>query len=116
MDQSLGRFWRFDTKSNVHAIILATDAEPDVRMMATKIAPRMEALGAAVNGHRDALSQVMANYTDEERMREHQDMLAFDQGNEVKVDAQGYQVRSKRKVNFDNWSAITIPSAEEAKN
>ena len=59
--------------------------------MATKIAPRMEALGAAVNGHRDALSQVMANYTDEEKMREHQDMMAFDrQGNEVKIDAQSY--------------------------
>jgi len=116
LDQALGRFWRFDTKSNVYAIILASDAKPDVDMMAQKIGPRMEALGAAVNGHRDALASVMADYTDEEKMREHQDRLAFDQGNEMKVDAQGYQVRSKRKVNFDNWSAIKIPNAEEAKN
>jgi hypothetical protein len=116
LEQSLGRTWRFGVKSNAMAVFLATDSEPDIRLMATKVGPRMRALRASVLGERDSLASVMANYTDEEKMREHQDMLAFDQGNEVKVDAQGFQVRSKRKVNFDNWSSITFPNAEEAKN
>jgi hypothetical protein len=116
LEQSLARTWRLGVKSNARAVFLATDSEPDIRLMATKIGPRMRALSAAVLGDRDSLASVMTNYTDEEKMREHQDMMAFDQGNEVKVDAQGFQVRSKRKVNFDNWSSITFPNAEEAKN
>ena len=76
----------------------------------------MRALRASVLGERDSLASVMANYTDEEKMREHQDMLAYsEQGNEVKVDAQSFQVRSKRKVNFDNWSSITVPERRRSK-
>jgi hypothetical protein len=116
LEQALGRTWRFGVKSNARAVFLATDSEPDIRLMATKVGPRMRALRASVLGERDSLASVMSNYTDEEKMREHQDMLAFEQGNEVKVDAQGFQVRSKRKVNFDNWSSITFPNAEEAMN
>jgi len=116
LEQSLARTWRLGVKSNARAVFLATDSEPDIRLMSTKIGPRMRALSAAVLGDRDSLASVMSNYSDEEKMREHQDMMAFDQGNEIKVDAQGFQVRSKRKVNFDNWSSITFPNAEEAKN
>jgi GGDEF domain-containing protein len=116
LEQAMGRTWRFGVKSNAMAVFLATDSEPDIRLMATKVGPRMRALRASVLGERDSLAAVMAGYSDEQKMREQQDLLAFDQGNEVKVDAQNFQVRSKRKVNFDNWSAITVPSAEGAKN
>lgn len=116
LEQAMGRTWRFGVKSNAMAVFLATDSEPDIRLMATKVGPRMRALRASVLGERDSLAAVMANYTDEQKMREMQDLLAFDQGNEVKVDAQNFQVRSKRKVNFDNWASITVPSAEEAMN
>ena len=116
LEQAMGRTWRFGVKSNAMAVFLATDSEPDIRLMATKVGPRMRALRASVLGERDSLAAVMSGYSDEQKMREQQDLLAFDQGNEIKVDAQNFQVRSKRKVNFDNWSAITVPSAENAKN
>ena len=59
----------------------------------------------------------MSTYTDEEKVRERQDQLAFAEGNEMKVNATQFQVRSKqRNVGIQDWSAITFPSAEEAKN
>lgn len=116
LEQSLGRTWRFGVKSNARAVFLATDSEPDIRLMATKVGPRMRAVNATVLGERDSIGTVMGNYTDEEKMRERQDMLTYEQGNEQKVSAQSFQVRSKRKVDIDNWSAITFPNAREAHN
>ena len=112
----MGRPWRFGVKSNVFSVFLATDSEPDINLMATKIGPRMRAVRASVLGERDSLGTVMGNYSDDEKLREQQDMLAYDQGNEVKVDAQSFQRRDKRNVNIDNWSAIQIPHADTAKN
>jgi len=60
---------------------------------------------------------VMSTYTDEEKVRERQDQLAYAEGNEMKVNATQFQVRSKqRNVGIQDWSAITFPSAEEAKH
>jgi hypothetical protein len=116
LDQALGRTWRFGVNSDARAVFLATDSAPDIRLMATKIGPRMRALRASVQGERDALGQAMANYSEEERMREQQDRLAYDQGNEVKVDAQSFQQRPSRKVDIDNWAQISFPRAETAMN
>jgi hypothetical protein len=117
LEQAMGRPWRFGVKSDVHAVFLATDSEPDIRLMQTKVGPRMKALRAAVLGERDSLGNVMSTYTDEEKVRERQDQLAYAEGNEVKVNATQFQVRSKqRNVGIQDWSAITFPSAEEAKN
>lgn len=116
LEQALGRPWRFGVKSNVIAVMLATDSEPDVQLMATKVGPRMKALRATVLGERDSLGTVMGNYTDEQKMREQQDMLAYDQGNEVKVDANSFQRRDKRNVKIDSWSAINVPHADTAKH
>lgn len=117
LEQAMGRLWRFGTKSNVHSVFLASDSEPDIRLFATKIGPRMRALRASVLGEQDALGKIMENYTNEERTREFQDMLAYDQGNEVKVDAQSFTRKSRHHdLKVDNWSAISFPSAEEAKN
>ena len=116
LEQAMGRPWRFGVKSNVFSVFLATDSEPDINLMATKIGPRMRAVRASVLGERDSLGTVMGNYSDDEKLREQQDMLAYDQGNEVKVDAQSFQRRDKRNVNIDNWSAIQIPHADTAKN
>ena len=113
----MGRPWRFGVKSDVHAVFLATDSEPDIRLMQTKVGPRMKALRAAVLGEKDSLGNVMSTYTDEEKVRERQDQLAYAEGNEMKVNATQFQVRSKqRNVGIQDWSAITFPSAEEAKN
>jgi hypothetical protein len=117
LEQAMGRPWRFGVKSDVHAVFLATDSEPDIRLMQTKVGPRMKALRAAVLGEKDSLANVMSTYTDEEKVRERQDQLAYAEGNEVKVNATQFQVRSKqRSVGIQDWSAISFPSAEEAKN
>lgn len=117
LEQAMGRPWRFGVKSDVHAVFLATDSEPDIRLMQTKVGPRMKALRAAVLGEKDSLANVMSTYTDEEKVRERQDQLAFSEGNEMKVDATKFQVRSKtRNVGIQDWSLITFPSADEAKN
>lgn len=117
LEQAMGRPWRFGVKSDVHAVFLATDSEPDIRLMQTKVGPRMKALRAAVLGEKDSLANVMSTYTDDEKVRERQDQLAYAEGNEQKVNATQFQVRSKqRNVGIQDWSAITFPSAEEAKN
>jgi hypothetical protein len=117
LEQAMGRPWRFGVKSDVHAVFLATDSEPDIRLMQTKVGPRMKALRAAVLGEKDSLANVMSTYTDEEKVRERQDQLAYAEGNEMKLDATKFQVRSKtRNVGIQDWSAINFPSANEAKN
>ena len=55
LEQAMGRPWRFGVKSDVHAVFLATDSEPDIRLMQTKVGPRMRALRAAVLGEKDSL-------------------------------------------------------------
>lgn len=117
LEQAMGRTWRFGVKSDTHSVFLASDSEPDIRLMTTKVGPRMRALRAAVLGERDSLAQVMATYTDDEKVRQRQDMLAYSEGDEEKVSAARFQVRSKsRQVGINDWSAIIFPSAETAKN
>jgi hypothetical protein len=117
LEQAMGRPWRFGVKSDVHAVFLATDSEPDVRLMQTKVGPRMRALRAAVLGERDSLAAAMSGYTDEEKVRARQDALAYAEGDEVKVNASNFQVRSKsRNVGINDWSTIQFPTAESAKN
>jgi hypothetical protein len=117
LEQSMGRGWRFGVKSDHHAVFLATDSEPDVRLMQQKVGPRMKALRASVLGEKDSLANVMATYTDEEKVRARQEALAYQEGNEANVDAASYQVRSKsRNVGINDWSMIGFPPAETAKN
>ena len=117
LEQAMGRPWRFGVKSDVHAVFLATDSEPDIRLMQTKVGPRMRALRAAVLGEKDDLAAVMQSYNDEEKVRARQDMLAYAEGDEVKVNAGSYQVRSKtRNVGINDWSQINFPSAQDAVN
>jgi hypothetical protein len=113
----MGRPWRLGVKSDTHLVFLATDSEPDIRLMQTKVGPRMRALRAAVMGERDSLANVMQTYTDDEKVRARQDMLAYAEGDEMKVNAGGYQVRPKsRNVGIQDWSNIQFPAAETAKN
>src|SRR6185437_15265602 len=49
-EQSLGRTWRYGTKSDVANVFFTSDALPEMKVLATKILPRMRALNAAVYG------------------------------------------------------------------
>jgi hypothetical protein len=117
LEQSMGRGWRFGVKSDVHAVFLATDSEPDVRLMQTKIGPRMRALRASVLGEKDSLASVMASYNNEEKTLLRQQALAYQEGNEEQIDARAFQVRSRsRNVGINDWSQINFPPAASAKN
>ena len=116
-EQAMGRPWRIGVKSDVHLVILATDAEPDVNLIHTKVAPRMRALRASVLGEKDSLAEVMNTYSSEDQKRLRSNMLAYSEGDEMKVQAANYRVRSRsREVGVSDWSQINFPSAEEAKN
>jgi hypothetical protein len=117
LEQAMGRSWRFGVKSDTHSVFLATDSEPDVRLMQEKVGPRMRALRASVLGERDSLASVMATYNDEEKTRARQESLAYQEGNEPEISAQSFQVRSKsRDVGINDWSQINFPPADTAKN
>lgn len=117
LDQTLGRPWRFGTKSDVHVIFLGTDAAPQVRVMKELVAPRLRSLRAAVHGIKDSLATAMENYSDVERTRAEQDTMNFAMGNEIEVKAADFGVRhSGRVVGIDSWDAIQIPPATEAMN
>jgi hypothetical protein len=117
LEQAMGRTWRFGVKSDTHAVFLATDSEPDIRLMQQKVGPRMRALRASVLGERDSLASAMASYSDEEKTRARQESLAYQEGNEEKLTASSFQVRSKnRNVGINDWSQIEFPTADSAKN
>jgi hypothetical protein len=117
LEQAMGRTWRFGVKSNTISVFLASDAEPDIKLMTQKVGPRMRALRAAVLGERDSLASAMADYTDEDKVRARQDALAYAEGNEMKLTANDFNVRSKKRdVGIQDWSAIQFPPAETAKN
>jgi hypothetical protein len=117
LEQAMGRTWRFGVKSDTHAVFLATDSEPDIRLMQQKVGPRMRALRAAVLGEKDSLASAMANYTSDEKVLARQNALAYSEGDEVRVNAANFTVRSKsRNVGINDWSTIQFPTAESAKN
>lgn len=117
LEQVMGRPWRFGVKSDVHLVVLATDAAPNINLIHTKVAPRMRALRASVLGENDSLSDVMQSYGGQDRKRLRDDMLAYAEGDEMKLNAADYKVQSKsRDVGVSDWSSIRFPSAEDAKN
>src|SRR6185437_10414053 len=48
--QALGRPWRKRTTSDVISAFLLSDSDPEVKLVATKIGPRLASLRAAVSG------------------------------------------------------------------
>ena len=78
-EQSLGRPWRYGTKSDVANLFLTSDSLPEMKLLATKILPRMRALNAAVYG--EAVEGKLAK-----QLREasgiHEDMVDYEMGGE----------------------------------
>jgi hypothetical protein len=117
LEQLLGRPWRNGVKSDTHIIFLASDSEPDIRLMNEKVAPRLRSLRAAVHGQDDSVATAFAHYSRVDQDKVRQDFLAYAEGNEVKITAADMAVRNKgRHVGISDWSSIVLPPAEEAKN
>lgn len=78
-EQSLGRTWRYGTKSNVANLFMTSDTLPEMKLLATKILPRMRALNAAVYG--EAVEGKLAKML-RESAGIHEDMVDYEMGAE----------------------------------
>lgn len=78
-EQSLGRTWRYGTKSDVANLFLTSDTLPEMKLLATKILPRMRALNAAVYG--EAVEGKLAKML-RESAGIHEDMIDYEMGGE----------------------------------
>jgi hypothetical protein len=87
-EQSLGRTWRYGTKSNVVNLFLASDTLPEIKLLATKILPRMRALNAAVHG--EAIEGRLAKLL-REAAGIHADMVDYELGAEDAPDAAHFE-------------------------
>ena len=52
LEQGTNRTWRYGSKSGVVNVFLTSDALPEMKLLATKVLPRMRALKAAVFGEK----------------------------------------------------------------
>jgi hypothetical protein len=112
LDQALGREWRYGTKSNVHAIFMTSNAKPEVNMMLTKIAPRMEALRAAIAGI-DGTDPLVQSMRQLERTRD--ELANYEMGGEQRVDISDFDFLQDN-VPINNYQEVGIVDAENAKN
>jgi DNA polymerase III delta prime subunit len=112
LDQALGRLWRFGTKSNVHSIFMSSNAKPEVNMILTKIAPRLEALRAAVAGV-DGNDPLVTSMRSLDRTRD--ELANFEMGQQQKVDISDFDFL-QNDVPIASYKDIGIVSSENAKN
>lgn len=103
-DQSVGRFWRFGTKSNVHSIFLTSDAAPEVSLVTQKLGPRLASLRAGVSGIRLGDAPVDVDGS-----------IDYELGGGHRP-VEGEFLRTGRMGLVDNWDKVKFPEATEAMN
>jgi broad specificity phosphatase PhoE len=103
-DQSVGRFWRFGTKSNVHSIFLTSDAAPEVSLVTQKLGPRLASLRAGVSGIRLGDAPVDVDGS-----------IDYELGGAHRP-AEGEFLQTGRMGLVDNWDKVKFPEATEAMN
>jgi len=111
LEQGLGRFWRFGTKSNVHAIFMTSNAEAELNMLVSKIAPRMSSLRALVNGINN--EDKFVNTLHAMRTTE-QEQAAYELGNSIKFSPSEFRPIQTQAV--QSWKDVKIGPAKEAMN
>lgn len=111
-EQGTGRPWRFGSKSNVSMFFLTSDALPEMKLLATKILPRMRSLKAAVYGEKIE-SQLAKNLREAVGIPE--EALEYDEGQEVKPQGAEWE-QDGTGANFTHLSDLEIPDAKKAKN
>ncbi len=109
LDQAMGRFWRFGTKSNAQAIILTSNARPEFENVVAKVGPRLQSLDAAVRGF-DQTNPVVKGYLNMDRF------LVFEQGLNERIDPEEFSDVVTGQGAISNWGQIGIPDAANLKN
>jgi hypothetical protein len=111
-EQGTGRPWRYGSKSNVSMFFLTTDALPEMKLLATKILPRMRSLKAAVYGEKME-SSLAKNLREAVGIPE--EVLEYDEGQEVKPQAAEWEQKGEG-VNYTKLEDLELPDAKKAKN
>ena len=111
-EQGTGRPWRYGTRSNVSMFMLTSDALPEMKVLATKILPRMRSLRAAVYGEK-----VESNLS--KSLRESvgipEEMLQYEQGQEYKPQAAEFEQQGEG-ASYTHIDDLELPSAKKAMN
>lgn len=111
-EQATGRPWRYGTKSNVANVFLTSDTLPEMKVLATKILPRMRSLRAAVYGEKME-SELSKNLRESVGIPE--EMLQYEQGQEYKVDAAQFEEKGDGDK-FTHFEDFEMPDAKRAMN
>jgi len=111
-EQGTGRPWRYGTRSNVANIFMASDVLPEMKLLATKILPRMRALKAAVYGEKveSSLSKSLR-----ESVGIPEEMLQYEQGEEVEANPNDFE-QTAEGVKYTHVDDFEMPDAKNAKN
>jgi hypothetical protein len=111
-DQAIKRFWRYGTKSDVHAVFMVSNSRPELNMIVGKVAPRMTSLRALVSGidEQDKFVNTLRNMDSE-----HEKQAAYELGQNMKFDADDF-TKTETTHAVQSWKDVKIGSAETAKN
>lgn len=111
-EQGTGRPWRYGSKSNVAMFFLTSDALPEMKLLATKILPRMRSLKAAVYGEKIE-SKLSKNLREAVGIPE--EMLEYEEGEEVKPQAAEWE-QDGEGASYTHIKDLELPKAKDAKN
>jgi ddrB-like ParB superfamily domain/P-loop containing NTP hydrolase pore-1 len=111
-EQGTGRPWRYGSKSNVSMFFLTSDALPEMKLLATKILPRMRSLKAAVYGEKIE-SNLAKNLRGAVGLPE--EMLEYEQGEEVKPQGAEWE-QAGEGAKYTHLADLELPDAKKAKN
>jgi hypothetical protein len=112
LEQASSRTDRYGRQSEVANLFLTTDALPEMKLMATKVLPRMAALKAAIFGVKNE-TQLSKNLR--EAVGLGQEAVEFDQGQEYAPDAADFE-HTSNEAKFTHISDFELPDAAKAKN
>ena len=111
-EQGTGRPWRYGSKSNVAMFFLTSDALPEMKLLATKILPRMRSLKAAVYGEKIE-SKLAKNLRSAVGIPE--EMLEYEEGEEVKPQSAEWE-QDGEGASYTHIKDLELPKAKDAKN
>jgi hypothetical protein len=112
LEQGTRRTWRFGTKSGVANIFITTDALPEMKLLATKVLPRMRSLKAAVYGE-TMESKLAKDLRDSVGIPG--EVLSYEQGEEYKPQNAEWE-KDGEGVNYQHLKDLKIPDAKKAVN